>query len=127
MEELRGASVLLLEDEFLIALDAEEILKGLGVGDVCTACTLADAERLVQAHRFDVAVFDVNINGQTSLALAEKLIEAGTPVLFATGYGMRGRAFSHLGVCVSKPYTPERFRLGLAQTLRREAFGEASL
>ena len=110
MGNLDGARVLLLEDEFLVALDAEQMLKELGARQVETAATLSEAEERARQGHFDVALLDVNINGQMSFGLAEALRNRGVPVVFATGYELKNRAIPGLDValCVSKPYTSER-------------------
>jgi CheY-like chemotaxis protein len=110
MKALDGVSVLLLEDEFLIALDAEQILKDLGASTVEIVANLADAENRAHERRFDVALLDVNINGQMSFDLAQRLRQRGIPVVFATGYDLhdRGGSASEQGICVGKPYTTER-------------------
>lgn len=112
MRTLDGARVLLLEDEFVVALDAEQILKELGVQQVETAATLSDAEKRAREGRFDLALLDVNVNGQMSYELAESLRARGVPVVFATGYELKGRAIPGVDteLCVSKPYTSERLR-----------------
>ena len=58
MRSLDGASVLLLEDEFVVALDAEQMLQELGVVRVETAATLSEAEARAREGHFDVAVLD---------------------------------------------------------------------
>ncbi|GFE80077.1 response regulator [Steroidobacter agaridevorans] len=119
MPSLDGASVLLLEDEFVVALDAEQMLQELGVVRVETAATLSEAEARARAGHFDVAVLDVNINGQMSFDLAESLRARGTAVVFATGYELKDRALPNIdsALCVSKPYTSERLRQALCAAL----------
>ena len=55
--------------------------------DVEVAGTLADAGRLLDVDSFDVAVLDVNLSGETSFAIADRLLDLGLPFVFATGYG----------------------------------------
>ena len=119
MRNLDGARVLLLEDEFLIALDAEQILKELGAQRVETAATLSEAEQRARDGDFDIALLDVNINGQMSFNLAESLRARGVPVVFATGYELKGRAIPNLeaAFCVSKPYTSDSLRQALCAAL----------
>jgi CheY-like chemotaxis protein len=119
--ELDGANVLLLEDEFLIAMDAEQILKDLGAAKVEIAGTLADAERLAEGGRFDLAMLDVNINGQVSFPLAENLWRRGVAVVFATGYEMKSHGFPEFAVCVTKPYTGANLRKVFSMALGRRA------
>lgn len=119
MGTLDGVSVLLLEDEYLIALDAEQILQDLGVRRIETAATLSDAETRARDGHFDIALLDVNVNGQMSFALAQTLRARGVPVVFATGYELKDRAIPGLeaDLCVSKPYTSERLRQVLCAAL----------
>ena len=119
MQNLDGARVLLLEDEFLIALDAEQILKELGVLHVEIAATLSDAEERAQAGEYDLALLDVNINGEMSFGLAQSLRARGVPVVFATGYELKDSAISEVGAayCVTKPYTSERLRQTLCAAM----------
>lgn len=120
MGSLAGLSVLLVEDEYLIALDAEQILKGLGVANVEIASTLESATKRIQDGAFDLAVLDVNLNGKFSYAIADNLRERGIPVVFASGYELRDRAPSSLkdAVSVTKPYTTERLKEALSAALR---------
>jgi|SRR5688500_1062907 CheY-like chemotaxis protein len=119
LEPLAGASVLILEDEFLIALDAEQILKDLGVRQVAVAATLSEAIDRTRDGRFDVALLDVNVNGEMSFGLAQELRERGVPVVFTTGYELKDRAGAPVDpeFCVSKPYTSERLRQALCAAL----------
>ena len=121
MKTLDGASVLLLEDEYLIALDAELILKDLGAATVQTASNLADAEKCAQEGRFDLALLDVNINGQTSFDLAQSLRNQGVRIVFASGYDLnRTRPDGEAGIYVTKPYTSERLREALVAAMRNK-------
>jgi CheY-like chemotaxis protein len=128
MSDLAGFSVLLLEDEYLIALDAEQSLKDFGVEHVEIASTLQEAEKLAAARRFDVALLDVNINGEMSFALAESLRQRGIPVVFATGYELKSREAvpTEVGVTISKPYTRERLRDALAGAVGSGRSGAAA-
>lgn len=119
IEPLAGASVLVLEDEFLIALDAEQILRDLGVRQVAIAATLSEAEDRTRAGDFDVALLDVNVNGEMSFGLAQTLRARGVPVVFTTGYELKDRVDTSVDpeFCVSKPYTSERLRQALCAAL----------
>lgn len=84
---LEGETVLLLEDNMIIALETEDMVCELGAADVIAASTIADAETALGDHKVSFAVLDINIGGRTSFALARKLRTAGIPFLFASGYG----------------------------------------
>jgi DNA-binding response OmpR family regulator len=116
-------SVLLVEDEFLIALDAEQILRDMGVRAVEIAATFEAASRRAAEGRFDLVVLDVNINGQLSFPIAKVLQQRGVPVVFASGYELRDRPLPGFegGICVTKPYTGDRLREAMATVLADRA------
>jgi DNA-binding response OmpR family regulator len=121
MTLLAGLSVLLVEDEFLIALDAEQILKELGVQHVEIAATFKDAETRATEGDFDLAVLDINLNGELSLSIARLLRDRGIPVVFASGYELRSQPLSGFenDIYITKPYTGERLEKALAAALGR--------
>lgn len=83
------SSVLLVEDNALIAMDTEETLKSLGVGLVITASTVSQALAAIERQPPAFALLDVNLGGETSFAVAERLAESKIPFAFVTGYGER--------------------------------------
>ncbi len=106
---LAGKRCLVLDDEFLIALDIQQILESAGAADVMCCGNAAEALAAVgSGPRFDLAVLDVKLSGETgtSLALAAALTDQHTPFVFLTG--MRAddehtRKFPDAPV-VEKPY-----------------------
>ena len=70
----------------MIALDAQAMLQEAGA-DVEIAGTVNEARRALGFTHFDVVVLDVNLSGETSLAIADELADAKHPFIFATGYG----------------------------------------
>lgn len=127
MKTLSGLNVLLVEDEFLIALDAEEMLRELGAANVTVISTFEEAEKIISQSKFDLALLDVNLNGRKSFPLADMLLKNDTPVVFGTGYNLMARqmeGFKAGGVCVTKPYSASSLQKGLAQVLQRKASGQ---
>lgn len=80
-------SVLVLEDNFLIAMDMGEILSALGVKGVHIAATVEKAMEIVAAHPIDFAILDINLGDETSFTVAESLIARGIHFGFTSGYG----------------------------------------
>ena len=119
MTILAGLSAILVEDEVLIALDAEEMLRELGAADVTVATTFDDAMRLIGERRFDVALLDVTLHGQKSFPLAERLAGRNTAVVFGTGYNHIAHEFGggEAVGCVTKPYTVDSLRKELTALL----------
>ena len=104
-----SGTVLLVEDSMIIALDAEEMLLGLGASRVDTASNTEDAMALLDQETPDFAVLDVNLGSQTSFAIAGRLLVLGVPFVFATGYGDDlGIPDDYAGTpIVKKPYTAD--------------------
>ncbi|MGE4064108.1 MAG: response regulator [Rhodospirillaceae bacterium] len=121
MKTLSGLNVLLVEDEFLIALDAEEMLRDLGAASVTIASNFEDAQKHIAATKFDLAILDVNLNGQKSFPLADQLLARGTPVVFGTGYNLLTRQMDgyEARICVTKPYNATSLRKGLMAALHK--------
>ena len=80
-------SILCVEDEVIVATEIAEVLREIGFGEVKVAHTRRAAERLMSQGTPDVAFLDVNLgNGERSTDLGIALREAGTRVVFASGY-----------------------------------------
>ena len=87
MPDLSKMTVLYLEDEILIGLDGELILKDIGFGTILLCHTLETAQAYLDNQSIDFALLDINLgDGRTSLAFANRLIESGVPLAFASGY-----------------------------------------
>ncbi len=78
--------VLLVEDEILIALDAEQILRDLGVATVRICRTVKEAMEAIDHRIPDFALLDVKLGNETSLPLAEQLHALGVRFAVITGY-----------------------------------------
>lgn len=82
--------VLLIEDEFIISMLTEEMLNELGFEVSTSAATLEQGLQCAADGVFDVAVLDINLNGQMSYPIADILVERAIPFIFATGYAAQG-------------------------------------
>ncbi len=83
---LAGRRVLVVEDEFLIALDVEDALGELGCEVVGPVPSVAAALDLLGAGRCDVAVLDVHLGEGSTAPLAQALGERRIPFVVLTGY-----------------------------------------
>jgi len=109
-------TVLVVEDNMIIALEAEEVLTALGAQTVDMAASTRDALRLIEASPPDRALLDVNLGSETSIPVARRLAELGIPYAFATGYGESFRIPCDLGTVpvVKKPYDADALRRAFA-------------
>ena len=106
---LNGKRCLVLDDEFLIALDIQQILELAGAKHVASVATASEAMELFRRDsNFDLAVLDVKLGGSegNSLGVASMLAKAGTPFVFLTGMridNVHAQKFPQAPV-VEKPY-----------------------
>jgi len=85
---LTGRRCLVLDDEFLIALDIQQILELAGAKHVASVATASEAIALLRREpKFDLAVLDLKLGGSedNSLGVASELARMGTPFVFLTG------------------------------------------
>ena len=111
-----GKNVLIVEDEIMIRLLLEDMLGDLGYTIAAAVGRIDDAVKLAKTGEFDVAILDVNLNGQTVSPVAEILEARGLPFVFATGYGERGlpERFSNRPT-LQKPFQQENLGRILSQ------------
>jgi len=81
------ARVLILEDEFMIAMEFETIVQDAGFAVVGPAADVDTALALIEANPPDAGVLDVNLgHGKTSAPVADRLSALGVPYILCTGY-----------------------------------------
>lgn len=86
---LAGVRVLIVEDELLLAMDYEEMLRREGFMVLGPVGRQARALALLERELPDVAILDVNLAGERSTAVAEALVANQVPFVVVTGYGER--------------------------------------
>jgi len=102
---LAGMRVLVVEDDALLLLDLEEVLRAAGAQSVHTCSTIEDAIRCSDTERFDAAVIDVRIGSDSIAPIARQLVARGTPFVFYTGQPRNDRIMAECLKCqiLSKP------------------------
>ncbi len=84
---LSGRTVLIVEDAYLIALEAQEMVVEAGAKEVMLASTLEDARRLLaHASAIDVCVVDLRLGEEDASPLIEEAAARGIAVVVATGF-----------------------------------------
>jgi CheY-like chemotaxis protein len=83
----QGPRILVVEDELMIRMLLEDMLSELGYTVVVEAARIDEALEAAKTADFDVAILDVNLNGQPISPVVDALVARGRPFVFATGYG----------------------------------------
>jgi DNA-binding response OmpR family regulator len=112
---LTGARVLIVEDEALIALAAEDALLEQGATVMGPVGRCTDAFALIDASQLDAAVLDVNLGSETSFPIAAALRNLGVPFVVTTGNSAAGAKMA--APMLSKPYSPEQLTSAVSDVL----------
>jgi len=117
---LQDGIALIVEDNVIIAMEAEDVLRGLGFNDCRIEGAVASAMALVESGGVSFAMLDVNLGKDTSEPVAQALLARGVPFIFASGYGERSLmsgAFKGVPV-VTKPYGEREVRAAIGRLKR---------
>lgn len=85
---LNGCRVLIVEDEYFIGVLLERSLQDQGAKLVASLGRLSDALEFARSDGFaaDVALVDINLDGEMSFSLIDLLISRSVPVILLSGY-----------------------------------------
>lgn len=81
--------ILVVEDEWLIAMDTAMMIEDQGHVVVGPAANIAMAMDLIHGSSIDAAFLDITLGTENSFPIAEKLFELGVPVTFVSAYGKK--------------------------------------
>jgi DNA-binding response OmpR family regulator len=101
---LGGRSILVVEDEPLIALDIVQAFEKAGAV-VLAARSLADAIRFVEHDGLSAAILDFGLGDDDASALCLRLKERRIPFILHSGYSHHGPACRN-GIVIPKPASP---------------------
>ena len=106
--------ILVVEDELMIRMLLEDMLGELGYTVAAEAARIDEALEAAQTADFDIAILDVNLNGQPISPVADALVARGMPFVFATGYGERGLPEPYRNhPALQKPFQAEQLKSAL--------------
>ncbi len=116
-----ATTVLIIEDEPLIAMDLEQIVASLGHCVVATAPTRDAAVRAARAKRPGLVLADIQLaDGSSGIdAVRDILASFEVPVIFITAYPERllmGRR-PEPTFLITKPFGPEQVKAAVSQAL----------
>lgn len=78
--------IFIVEDEFFAAILLEEDLRTAGWSTLGPFTTLNQARGAAKTEQFDLAILDVNLDGEMVYPLADDLAARGIPFIFLSGY-----------------------------------------
>jgi ActR/RegA family two-component response regulator len=105
-------SVLVVEDNWLLAAQTESWLEEDGIACAGTAANVAVALDLVSRQQPGFALVDLNLGSERSEELIAKLLAEGTKVIVMTGYSDAG-VIDGISSVLYKPCTKEEMMAAL--------------
>jgi two-component sensor histidine kinase/ActR/RegA family two-component response regulator len=126
LTRIRNRSILVVEDEPLIAMMTTRSLKELDASVIGPFATASEANEALSA-RIDAALLDVNIGGEYVYELASELEKRGVPIIFVTGYhaGAIDERFANAPV-LTKPVERDDLAAALTRVLSPRVASRAS-
>lgn len=112
---LAGRSILLVEDEAMIALDVCQCFEAVGAS-VVQAHTLKQALKAIRANKLDAAVLDYKLEDGVSTEICTHLDKRNIPFVIHSGYEKIEGACDD-GVKLQKPAHPKELVQIIEQTL----------
>lgn len=111
-------SILIVEDEPLIAMMLEDFLLSLGHEVRATCESVGEALKAVEDGDFDLAILDVNLKGESVWPVAAVLRQRAIPFILASGGHVDPPPAEFAGVpMIDKPYTIDRVTPALEAAL----------
>lgn len=116
---LSGVRVLIVEDEMMVAMLLEDMLSDIGCTPVGPASRTGPALKLIEHAGLDIAILDVNLNGDETYLLADALAARKIPFVFASGYSAGGLREKYRSIpFLQKPFQQRELEQTLDAVLR---------
>ncbi|PSC02680.1 hypothetical protein SLNSH_22725 [Alsobacter soli] len=107
MQQLQQSRVLVLEDQYLLAMQVEEDLQSKGAQVVGPVATASEALELIESTEIDAAVLNVRLKNGTSFAVADELLRRGVPFVFVTAFEQQMLPETYVSIPhLTKPLKP---------------------
>ncbi len=117
--KLKDARVLVIEDDSLSALVAQEMLVELGCAIAGVASSVNSALKAIEnAGAFDCVMLDVRLGAELSSDIATHLLQKDKPFIVCSGYDIKLPGMNI--PVVDKPYTIEALGKALELALSRK-------
>lgn len=115
--------VLLVEDNFIVALDLADLVREAGDEPIGPVASVQDGLAALEQDGVEAAILDINLGGENALPLAHRLKEQGIPYAFATGYSPDDVIPPEQAEApvLAKPYSGADVRTLLAKLRARQA------
>lgn len=119
-QKLQGLRILVAEDETLILMEIEDMLREIGCEIVGPVATVEAALAAIGRNELDGALLDMSLHGERITPVAEELLARGVRFVLATGYA---REAGDEAAIKDAPRLTKPFSLRRLSSAMEEAFG----
>lgn len=114
----RPKSVLILEDEALLSLALEDLVREMGTCVIDVFAAASEALRAIARRHYDLAVLDIVVRDGVCTDVADALTERGVPFIFSSAVGPDALEPRHRHrPLIAKPFEDSVLRRHLAALL----------
>jgi DNA-binding response OmpR family regulator len=119
---INGCRILVVEDDFLIRIDLESILRDAGADIVGPCSGIADALAALADGNMTAAILDVRLGCETVAPVARELTKKGIPFVFYSGQLGADPTLAEWPNCriLTKPALPKTIVAVVADLLERK-------
>lgn len=120
--DLAGLRVLIADDELLCAMVLEDEVQDMGGHVIGPVSRVAEIVATAKREKADIAILDINMQGQLSYDAAVELASSGVRVVFMSGYNEMMDCPEALkgAPLLTKPWTGDGLGEALAAVLRQK-------
>ncbi len=120
---MRGARILIIEDDLLIVMDLQTTLEDLGYQVVGTISRGEEACQTIEETLVDVALMDIRLAGRLDGISTAMLIQSrfDIPIVFLTAVAdvKKGSGLTDGWPVVNKPFREEELQLAIEMALEK--------
>jgi len=121
LREALIASIMIVEDDAIIAYDLAETVRNMGHKVCGTATTMEAALATAKTCHPTLALMDLRLaHGDSGITTAQVLRQRSSlPIIFVTAFGdeLSRRGLDHLGPVIRKPFTREQIERAITQAV----------
>ena len=121
LREALIASIMIVEDDAIIAYDLAETVRNMGHKVCGTATTMEAALATARTCHPTLALMDLRLaHGDSGITTAQVLRQTSAlPIIFVTAFGdeLQRRGLDHLGPVIRKPFTREQIERAITQAV----------
>jgi CheY-like chemotaxis protein len=111
------SSVLIVEDEMIVAMLMEDLMRELGVRDVHICTDTASALDSIAQGKIDFAILDMQVQDGTTVPVADLLAERAIPFIFSSGSDVDALPSEHASrPMIGKPFHDDDLKLVVLDT-----------